>query len=335
MFIPRYWSEAAHTERMPGGSAVTLRRFGWASTSQEDADVHARQRVEEAAAILRAGGPEALRGFTRRERKVAYSGSDGLPIREEIVEERPDVDVVVTRNSYGALCLNTTRAMFVDVDRLEYRTGLASCLGGLLGVVLGTFLGLELLGRAWPLGAVLGGYAVSHAARLVAWWRQRRDPRRRDLLAWAIGRARTWCSDRPGWRVVAYETPAGARLLPVHAPFDAGEASSFEFMAFVGADPLYERMCRLQKCFRARVSPKPWRAGVLENFRAGGTWPVTDPAKLAAREDWVRRYERQADPFASCRLVESVGDGEPDPRVEAVQRIHDDMCRADSTRPIA
>ena len=121
MFIPRYWSEASSCERLPGRHQVTLHRFGWSSTTQDDADVHARQRLEEALDAFRQGGTDGLNGMSRRERRVAYAGHDGLPIREEIVLEDERSQTVVTRNSYGALCLNTTQAMFVDVDRPEVK----------------------------------------------------------------------------------------------------------------------------------------------------------------------------------------------------------------------
>jgi hypothetical protein len=335
MFIPRYWSEASHLERYPGRRQVTVRRFGWSATSQHEADVHARQRVEEALAVLRAGGPEALRGFTRRERLVAYGGSDGLPIREEIVEEYPGVDVVITRNSYGALCLNTTRAMFVDIDEVASRAGILGCVWGVVGAIVGAVLGAVLVGKLWFLTGVLGGLLSAWLGTRIVRILEGRDLRRRDPLTWAIDRTRTWCEDHPDWQVVAYETPAGVRLLPVHASFDAADETTFQFMAFVEADPLYQRMCRLQKCFRARVSPKPWRAGVQDRFRAGGTWPVADTAKRAAREEWVRRYERVAPDFASCRLVESIGTGRVDPTIEQIRGLHDELCQAERSLALA
>ncbi|MBL9088552.1 MAG: hypothetical protein JNM10_15545 [Planctomycetia bacterium] len=330
MFIPRYWSEASHREPLAGRDHVTVRRFGWSSSSQEEADAHARQRVEGAVATLREGGPDALEAFTRRERAIAYAGADGLPIREEVLAEHPALDVVVTRNGYGAACLNTTRAMFVDVDAQASNVGLAGCVGALAGFVVGLLAGPLLLGWSVWAGGVAGLVAVgalTTAARAIV---ARRDLHVRDTLAWAVARTHAWCEAHPDWRVAVYETPAGARLLPVHAPFDAGDDASFEFMRFVEADARYQRMCRLQRCFRARVSPKPWRAGVAEHFRAGGTWPVRDPAKLAVRSAWVRRYEAAAKAFASCRWVETVGTGRSDARVEAVRRLHDELCRATS-----
>lgn len=49
-----------------------------------------------------------------REENVGYNGTDGLPIREEILEEHGEV--VITRNAYGAHCLNTPNVLFVDMD---------------------------------------------------------------------------------------------------------------------------------------------------------------------------------------------------------------------------
>ena len=292
--------------------------------------------MEEALAVLRERGPDALRDFTRRERVVAYSGADGLPIREEIVAEYPNADVVITRNSYGALCMNTTSAMFVDIDAPGSRADLFGCLGALVGFLLGGALGAALgLGWGWLLASVVGACLVGWLTTAVVRVIEHRDLRHRDLLAWAIERTRDWCRTHPEWRVLAYETPAGARLLPVHDAFDAGDDATFEFMAFVGADPLYQRMCRLQKCFRARVSPKPWRAGMQDRFRAGGTWPVRDEAKLAKRAAWVRRYEQEATGFASCRLVDTVGSESADAAIERIRHIHDDMCRADTQLTLA
>jgi hypothetical protein len=335
VFIPRYWAEAVQTERLEGRRQVTVRRFGWASTSRADAEVHARQRLDEALAVLRSDGPEALRSFTRRERTVAYAGGQGLPIREEIVREWPEADAVLTRNSYGALCLNTTRALFVDVDRPVTRVPMWVSFVMVAGAVAGAILGPRWFGAGRFLSLIVGAGLVGWVALVVARLLDRRDLRTRNPVAWAVGRARAWCESRHLWRVAVYETPAGARLLPLHAAFDAGADEAYAFMEFVGVDPRYERMCRLQRCFRARVSAKPWRAGISEHFPAGGVWPVTDPGKLARRAAWVDAYESTARSYAACRKVEVVGTGRTDPSVEVVRALHDDLAQATSRLPIA
>ena len=337
MFIPRYWSEASELQVLPRRRRVTLRRFGWSSTSQEDADVHARQRLEEALDVLRRGGEKALRGLRRRERRVAYAGGEGLPIREEIVREWEGAEVVVTRNSYGALCLNARRAMFVDIDAKHAGAGCCGCLGVLAGAAAGA-----VAGPWWPdlprprlLGALAGAALLSGIAVLVARIRPALSLRHSDPLEWARRRIAAWCDLRPEWSVRIYETPAGVRLLVAHDTFDPTDARARAFMKFADADPLYVRMCELQKCFRARVSPKPWRIGMKTHFRAGGPWPILDEGQLARRSEWVREYEERSAGHASCRYVETVGTGRMAPGVEEVRRIHDDLSRADTRLEIA
>lgn len=59
----------------------------------------------------------------RRERKVPHNGADGVPICEEIVARHAAVanaagegEIIITRNAYGARCLNTPNVFFADVD---------------------------------------------------------------------------------------------------------------------------------------------------------------------------------------------------------------------------
>jgi hypothetical protein len=314
-----------------------VRRFGWSSTSQEDADVHARERLEEALDVFRRGGEKALDGLKRRERRVAYAGGEGIPIREEIVQEWEGAEVVVTRNGYGSLCLNVPRAMFVDIDTRTASGGYWGCLGFLLGGAAGA-----IAGPWWPslpaprlIGAVAGAVLHSRVALFAARFVHARNLRYSLPVEWVRRRVTVWCESRPRWAVRLYETPAGVRLLVVHAEFDPADEEARAFMQFVGVDPLYARMCELQGCFRARVSPKPWRVGMATHFKAGGTWPVLDATKLAQRVEWVREYEERSARYASCRYVETVGSRQVHPRIQEVLRIHDDLSRAETRLEIA
>ena len=108
MLVPRHWAEARLQHR-EGRRTVTVRRFGWSDESEAQAQAHAEARAREALDRVLAG--EAL---PRNERRVAYNGADGMPIREEIVDRHGEA--IVTRNGYGALCLNTPDLLFADID---------------------------------------------------------------------------------------------------------------------------------------------------------------------------------------------------------------------------
>jgi len=65
--------------------------------------------------------------------------------------------------------------------------------------------------------------------------------------------------DKEQFRV--YRTFAGCRVACTSRPFawavDAWQAE--RLMRFLDADPKYAALCGKQKCYRARLTPKPWR----------------------------------------------------------------------------
>jgi hypothetical protein len=134
-------------------------------------------------------------------------------------------------------------------------------------------------------------------------------------------------------RFAIYKTPAGLRVLALHATYDPASAAARELFTALGTDRSYAQMCELQACFRARVSAKPWRIGV-ENIVTRSVWPV--PAeRRAGRDEWIARYEEVAQRHAACRFLEEIGAGRVHPRCAAVQRMHDELCRARSELPLA
>lgn len=322
MIVPQYWAEARLRERV-NGRQVTVRRFGWSDESESAAQRHAADRAAEALARIRAG--EAV---PRRERKVVYGGGAGLPIREEIVGRAGTA--VLTRNAYGAVCLNVPDVLFADVD-VGYSPAppiLSSCLMMLL--IPGA--GLAALTGNWPLTRVLIGVALAVVAVRVAfhWWRQRGG--RMDRLARA--HIERFAERHPDWALRVYRTPAGYRVLVLHRLFDPLDPEVADCFRELRVDPVYARMCAAQRCFRARVSPKPWRVGVTDHIRPRpGVWPVAERWR-PARAAWVARYEEASRGFAACRFEFAAGQGPVHPTADAVRRLHDDLCRTESDLPL-
>ncbi|RZI77609.1 MAG: hypothetical protein EOP80_04270 [Variovorax sp.] len=330
MIVPQFWAEGRIQERV-AGQQVTVRRFGWSDESPLAAQFHADQRTREAFDRIATG--EKL---VRRERKMAYNGADGMPIREEIVERQGES--IVTRNGYGARCLNTPDVMFIDVD-----------FEGEGGGATGSARGLTVIGAAF-IAALAAGYAARSAIAGVAalivvaaigFWRARTEKLpviedKTDVLAGARARIERFIHQHPDWHLRLYRTPAGLRVLAMHDVFAPSDAAVTDAFQTLGADKVYARMCRNQNCFRARLSAKPWRAGIGEHLRPRpGVWPVS-PDRLPAREDWVARYERAAERYAACRYIESVGNTlKVHLNALAVQELHDERTRAHSGLPLA
>jgi hypothetical protein len=146
---------------------------------------------------------------------------------------------------------------------------------------------------------------------------------------------RAFSAAHPDWHLRVYETPAGYRLLAMHAVYDpAGEQTRAAFKA-VQTDLRFARLCALQHCFRARVSPKYWRMG----YRAAESlpkskWPFP-LAHLPRRQRWIEGYTVHARAYAACRFIERLGSTTVHPEAEAVRALHDELCQAHRDLPIA
>ena len=327
MIIPHYWAEARlqHRDRK---RQVTVRRFGWSDIGEAEAQAHADARVREALERVLAG--EAL---PRRERRVAYNGADGVPIREEIVDRHGDS--VITRNGYGALCLNTPSMLFADID-FERASGIRPILLAMacLLIIVSTTLTVG-FGIPLPLAAIIAlVVAVSMGGPLLNILRRISTRIRGGNQKIARDRIATFLAGHPDWRVRIYRTPAGLRMLALHRLFDPREPAVQACFDALGVDPLYARMCHNQYCFRARVSPKPWRIGIAQHLRPRpGVWPI-NPERIPDRQQWVSDYERLSIGFASCSYMRTLGNGAVDPLVEQVRELHDRLSQAERTLPL-
>lgn len=271
-----------------------------------------------------------------REWKVPYNGADGVPIREEILSTLGAA--VVTRNSYGAACLNTPDVLFADLDFADFDpmrnaqvpgcAVAAACAGGAFAIAHQLHWSfLQSVGTGLALFCAIG-VVLAFIAKAM-----------RRVMGTPASKARqrvqSFVEGHPDWSFRLYETPAGYRLLATHRLFDPTSDEVAQAFAALGVDSTYAAMCRRQACFRARLTAKPWRIGVKAHMRPRpGIWPVA-PERMAVREAWIAEYEKASAGFAACKFVESLGMPRIDPRVRAVQDLHDRLSQAGTDRPLA
>jgi hypothetical protein len=336
MIIPYHWAEG-RVQQHHLGKQITVRRFGWSNHSDADAQTMADQRAQQAMERIVSG--EQLE---RREPKSAYNGADGVPIREEIISEHGDA--VVTRNAYGARCLNTPNVFFADID-FEFESPQSPSYAGSIfsAVWLGsTALAWALGWLSWPVAVGLFMLALVVTAFIASVLNKRKQAAMaaaRVVLSApeqaAKVRVQDFLDTHPGWGFRLYRTPAGLRLMATHQTLLPHDPEVALALHALGADPLYTAMCLKQNCFRARLTAKPWRIGVHNHMRPSpGVWPVA-PERLQERQTWVLAYEKAAASFAACRYVETLGHPTVHFEVAAVMALHDDQCQATSSLQIA
>ncbi|MCL4488197.1 MAG: hypothetical protein M1570_08715 [Chloroflexi bacterium] len=218
------------------------------------------------------------------------------PLREEIIQgvsgDSGKEAGILTRNAYGATVLNASNAMFVDIDFKEQ--GALSSLSAQVQ---------KLRGQAVP----------SEEDRTVAAIEQ-------------------WAARNPGLGVRVYRTFGGLRCLMTNELFDPTQESSLALLRELKSDPLYITLCRDQGCFRARLSPKPWRCGA---GKPPSKYPWQDFNAEMRFRAWDEKYRATSAKFAVCRLIKQIGSPEVHPDIQPILSTHDQMSCVESDLTLA
>lgn len=295
MRFHRYWARSQAT--VHGSRSWQLTAYGSSDASIEAALARAQEVAERAARAIEQRGSFDNYGYGDR------------PIREEIVEEihaHGTLAGVISRNSYGALVLNTSRAMFIDVDKpsaIDWTTPLASSQS--LVDVLRSLFGRGSQPQPQP-------QSPSHESTTLDRFQQVIDT-------------------HPELGARVYRTAAGFRLLVTSATFDPQSSGTDQLLAAFGSDPLYTRMCKAQDCFRARLSAKFWRCGAT---RPPSRYPWQDQQQEARYREWEQKYHARANRFATCELVATLGAPTVDSAVQPILDVHDRLTLIDGA-PLA
>ena len=341
MLIPQYWAQARLRHETGVRQGATVQRWGWSDTSQQAAQDHADERARQALDdVLTAAQKHPLNAdFERLERVGEYGLAGNRPIREEVLERRGAT--VMTRNSYGAHCLNTPDVAIADIDLPEVpeRVSLPWLAMALLLAALATPLYLHQVYDTSGFAINITALVVAALAwmRVTQWLRYRRFKRNTSPQAphaQSLQRLHSFLQTHPDWGMRVYETPKGLRVIATHATLAPDAPEVQQWFGALQVDPLYEMLCARQQCFRARVSAKPWRMQLSGLSSMERRWP-TPAAAQASRQRWSQHYDLKARDFAACRLIEHMGRSVICPQAQAFVDWHDEACRAQSALPLA
>ncbi|MEM6750735.1 MAG: hypothetical protein AAGA57_00750 [Planctomycetota bacterium] len=278
------------------GERDGFRVWGWSDHSLDHARQVATDRAAKAVAEYNAPYDE------NRTDRWDYYPVD-RPLREAVIDAWDDPHTgealgAISRNHYGALVLNSSRVMFIDIDPPPREKPKKQ--GGLLS---------RLFGGA-PEPSPQNDPAAPGSAE---------DPRLDGLRRAATS---------AGLQVRVYRTPAGYRGLVMNRTFNPKHDTAHAVMSAANADRLYISLCHSQDCFRARLTAKPWRIGLPRPPRS---FPFADELAEARFDAWLADYEPAASAYAACEYLETVGprDAEPDPEADRVMRTHDALACGD------
>jgi hypothetical protein len=199
---------------------------------------------------------------------------------------------VITRNAYGALVLNAAQAMFVDIDFVPEAPG----------------------------------------ARVSAQFRKltgKVAPSQEEQISEGI---RQWAARNRGIGIRLYRTYGGLRGLITSEAFDPGDQDTQAILQELSNDTLYVKLCKDQACFRARLSPKPWRCD-MERPPSRFPWP--DSKSELEYRSWEAKYKAASSRYDVCRVITQIGNTEVHPDVHPILSVHDQWCCSDHNLQLA
>ncbi len=162
-----------------------------------------------------------------------------------------------------------------------------------------------------------------------AWWQmfaRRTDAWRLAQMQKALASlADHYHLDGLGFRL--YTTAKGFRVIVVGKEVEPRHVLARKLARSLNTDPLYWRLCLKQGCYRARLTPKPFRIKVP-------TIKVPFPPTVESIEiveAWEASIQDRAQAFAVCRFIRCFGHDRTPPLV----KHHDERTGAHSARPLA
>lgn len=216
------------------------------------------------------------------------------PLREEVVEDIPGPG----RDPIGVITRNRYGALVLNAAQVMFvDLDLAQGSGLVSGLVKG----------------LLGKKSASA------------EPR-------ALERLETWVNNHPEWGFRVYRTRAGLRCLVMHDVFDPSQPSTTELLLALESDPLYVKLCRDQGCFRARLTPKPWRCHMLP---PPSRYPWESSKDEQRFREWQRLYEVAIGRYGVCELVREFRSRDHHPEAALVLAVHDRRALSQGNLPLA
>jgi len=131
---------------------------------------------------------------------------------------------------------------------------------------------------------------------------------------------------------IVYRTKAGLRVIVTSRQFDPTSQQSQGLLEKFGSDRIYMTLCQNQQCFRARLTPKPWRCFVQ---RPPSLFPRSDEAEQKRFKEWLAEYERQSVQYKVCERVEQLGNERLSPTEQRIVDLHDSYVLESAEKPLA
>lgn len=130
-----------------------------------------------------------------------------------------------------------------------------------------------------------------------------------------------------GFRI--YETCQGYRIIVTNQKFDPRSTESQKLMKVFKADRLYGFLCKKQNCYRARLTPKPYR---IKQKGIKVIFPNRSTEQEVFLREWISEYNSKLKKYSVCKLIEQIGSVNSN---ERIIKLHDQLTGIERSGKLA
>lgn len=135
-----------------------------------------------------------------------------------------------------------------------------------------------------------------------------------------LERMRAFQAEHAHLAFCVYETRAGLRFIVTNRELSPDAPEVELLFQSLKVDRLYTRLCRSQRCFRARLTPKPWRIGLP---RPKARFPFRSELEQKSFNFWLAQYVAKSRNACAARRLERIGETTMPAAVRRVVELHD------------
>lgn len=247
------------------------------------------ESMEEAARVAERRAKKAAEMGQWATKKKEYEYGD-IPFREEIVDSiqsNGNEIGVISRNRYGSLVLNTDKVMFVDLD---------------------------------VPGAPVAGF---FDAILTIFSAQRKQAKQELMERYVLQKVEVWTNSNPDSSYRLYRTHGGFRMVFTDQLHEPKSSQTKNILEQLGCDALYMKLTDKQECFRARLTPKPWRCGMK---KPPSSFPWENEKAEQLYRHWESEYGQRIGSYSTCALHKEVGRPRGIDEITRILQKHDQLA---------
>lgn len=142
----------------------------------------------------------------------------------------------------------------------------------------------------------------------------------------------TFSSRHPDYSLEVYETHSGFRVFITNEEYDPKTNTAGAILEELRSDTLYKKLCLTQNCYRARLTPKPWRCGMN---RPPADFPRQTPQQQGAFGRWLLEYTRKSKDCTVCKRIATLGPSKMTDNAKRILKAHDALAVNDKLTALA